>query len=89
MEWGHVLAIIGSNVAIFGVLTSLIVWMRGESRADFRALDTKIDANRAETNARIDALKSETHALINGIQAEMKDFHGRLCAIEERRNTGK
>lgn len=23
-------------------------------------------------------------ALIDGIQKEMKDFHGRLCAIEER-----
>ena len=27
-------------------------------------------------------------AIIDGIQKEMKDFHGRLCAIEER-NKGK
>jgi len=26
--------------------------------------------------------------ILNGIQNEMKDFHGRLCAIEER-NRGK
>ena len=36
-------------------------------------LDKKIDENRREAN---DILKA--------IQAEMKDFHGRLCAIEER-----
>ena len=37
-------------------------------------LDKKIDENRRESN---DILKA--------IQAEMKDFHGRLCAIEERK----
>ena len=26
-----------------------------------------------------------TDALLNGIKDEMRDFHGRLCAIEERR----
>lgn len=36
--------------------------------------------NRAEANSdRRDILN-----LIRAIQAEMKDFHGRLCAIEER-----
>lgn len=25
-----------------------------------------------------------THKMIENIQKEMKDFHGRLCAIEER-----
>lgn len=29
-------------------------------------------------------LDSKTDKLLQGIQAEMKDFHGRLCAIEER-----
>lgn len=27
---------------------------------------------------------SKTTAILTAIQAEMKDFHGRLCAIEER-----
>jgi len=27
-----------------------------------------------------------TDKKIDAIQSEMKDFHGRLCAIEERRN---
>jgi hypothetical protein len=29
-------------------------------------------------------LDNKTNAVINAMQAEMKDFHGRLCAIEER-----
>jgi hypothetical protein len=29
----------------------------------------------------------ETKRILEAIQAEMKDFHGRLCAIEERNTT--
>jgi hypothetical protein len=36
-------------------------------------LDRKIDENRKETSE-----------ILRGIQSEMHDFHGRLCAIEER-----
>ena len=28
--------------------------------------------------------RKETYDILKGIQTEMKDFHGRLCAIEER-----
>jgi hypothetical protein len=30
------------------------------------------------------AHREETNAILKAIQDEMKDFHGRLCAIEER-----
>ena len=30
-----------------------------------------------------------TDAMINAIKDDVKDFHGRLCAIEERRTTKK
>ena len=36
-------------------------------------LDKKTDENRKETSD-----------ILRAIQTEMKDFHGRLCAIEER-----
>lgn len=55
MEWLQVLSLFLAN-------TGLILWMRSESRSDWRHIDAKIDA----------------------IHAEMKDFHGRLCEIEER-----
>jgi hypothetical protein len=47
----------------------LFVWNRSESRSDIRHMDNKLDANRE---------------LINAIHLEMKDFHARLCTIEER-----
>ncbi len=36
--------------------------------------DSKMEANRKETNE-----------ILRGIAAEMKDFHARLCVIEDRR----
>ncbi len=36
-------------------------------------LDKKLDKHRDDSNA-----------ILRGIAEEMKDFHGRLCAIEER-----
>ena len=59
MDWSQVLTIIASNIALF-------LWVRTESRADHRALETW------------------TKEMLTAIQQEMKDFHGRLCAIEER-----
>ncbi len=63
--------------AQFGILmisiTGMFLWLR-----------TDISVNRTESAAdRRDILQ-----IIRAIQEEMKDFHGRLCAIEER-NKGK
>lgn len=37
-----------------------------------------------QTDKKIDEHRRETTQILIGIQQEMKDFHGRLCAIEER-----
>lgn len=60
-------------IGVFG----LFIWNRTESRTDARHFDNKIDIYRHETNA-----------LIEAIRQDMKDFHNRLCQIEER-NRGK
>lgn len=67
MEWLQVLALFLANAG-------LILWMRAESRSDWRHMDNKVDSMKE---------------LIVAIQQEMKDFHGRLCAIEERRKYPK
>ena len=56
-------------LGVFG----LFIWVRTETRNDLRHMDSKIDANR-----------ELIRELIGAIHLEMKDFHGRLCAIEER-----
>jgi hypothetical protein len=56
--------------AIFMVSTlGLFFWNRSESRADIRHMDAKLEA---------------TRELVRAIYDETKDFHARLCTIEER-----
>lgn len=58
--------------AIFFIgVFGLFIWNRTEARADIRHMDNKIDAIRELTYA---------------IHLEMKDFHNRLCSIEEKNN---
>ncbi len=51
------------------LIIPLFLWNRSESRADIRHMDAKLDA---------------TRELVRAIYEESKEFHARLCAIEER-----
>ncbi len=62
-------------------IVGLWFWNRTESRADARRTENKLEENRKEANDN----RKEMTAILHAIQQEMKDFHGRLCAIEERR----
>lgn len=48
----------------------LFLWNRAESRSDIRHMDNKLES---------------TRELVRAIHDEMKDFHNRLCRIEESR----
>jgi hypothetical protein len=67
---GLIIAIVGTGMAIIGVVLAMMFWVRTE--ANSLRLDAKED--------RKDFLN-----LIRAIEAEIRDFHSRLCAIEERR----
>ncbi len=56
-------------VIFFIGVFGLFIWNRTESRNDWRHMDAKMES---------------TRELVRAIHDEMKDFHGRLCAIEER-----
>lgn len=53
------------------VIIPLFLWVRSESRAYIRHMDAKLES---------------TRELVRAIHDEVKDFHARLCAIEERNN---
>lgn len=72
-------------LGLFLANAGLILWMRSESRADWRQMDSNLCSLRQETNANLHALRQETNAILHAIQEEVRDFHGRLCAIEERK----
>jgi len=60
-------------LTILGGNMALFLWATKQSRTDFLHLDKKIEDHRRETNS-----------ILKAIQDEIKDFHNRLCAIEER-----
>jgi len=63
----------GPVIAMFignaAIVVPLFVWNRSESRADMRHMDAKLES---------------TRELVRAIHDESKDFHARLCVIEER-----
>ena len=63
-------------ISVFG----LFIWNRTESRQDNRHMDAKLESNR---NLSLQ-IHRENHDILNAIKDEMRDFHNRLCSIEER-----
>ena len=54
---------------LFVSFIAIFLWNRAESRSDIRHMDSKLES---------------TRELVRAIHDEMKDFHARLCTIEER-----
>jgi len=52
------------------LIIPLFLWNRSESRSDIRHMDSKLES---------------TRELVRAIHDEVKDFHSRLCKIEEKR----
>lgn len=67
------LTVLGLIIGNAALIIPLFLWNRAEARADMRHMDNKIEI-----------LREETNTLIKAIHEEIKDFHGRLCIIEER-----
>jgi len=59
-------------LTILGGNIAMFLWAVRQGRSDFLHLDKKIDENRREN---MNFLKA--------IQEEIRDFHNRLCKIEE------
>lgn len=74
MEWVQFAIMLVTFVGLF-------LWNRTENRADMRHMDMKLESNR---NLSI-TIHQETQQMIDAIRQDIKDFHGRLCAIEERK----
>lgn len=61
-------------LTIVGGNMAMFLWATRQARTDFLHMDKKFEENRKETNQ-----------IIKAIQEELRDFHNRLCAIEERK----
>ena len=69
-----IVAIVGGAIANVGVGLTLFLWLRGEASAD-----------RRENSNEIKQLRRDLIDCVRAIEVEVKDFHGRLCAIEANR----
>jgi hypothetical protein len=67
---GLIIAIVGSAIAIVGVIVAMFIWIRGEANAD-----------RRENNSD----HKEILSLIRAIELEIRDFHHKLLRIEEKK----
>ena len=97
--WTLGLSLLGSVLAIIAVVITLFIWARSEATQDRREFRAIFDQARKEGQQRFEEARREERQyfeearreerqyfamIVNAIQQEMKDFHGRLCAIEER-----
>jgi hypothetical protein len=76
MDLTSALTVSAIVLANIGSTISLFIW--ATNRADTHTQNVR---------AELKAYSLETQAILKGIADEMKDFHGRLCAIEERNST--
>jgi len=70
MDLGIIIAVVGTGIAIIGVVIAMMFWVRTES-------------NSLRQEAKED--RKDLVQLVYAIQLEMKDFHNLLCQIEKDR----
>lgn len=73
MDLIQVLTVIGIAIANIGTTIGLFILSTNRSEENIR-----------EGNRLIEAMDNKLEKSLEGIRQEMRDFHGRLCAIEER-----
>lgn len=56
MDWGHVIAIIGTNVGLVAVMGGFILWAFSKLDADIKSIGNKVDAEMKAQTARTDQL---------------------------------
>lgn len=77
MDLGIIIAIVGSAIAIVAIIIAMMFWVRTE-------------ANELRNEAKEDRkdllqISRNMENVIQAIQIEIRDFHQRLCAIEEKK----
>lgn len=79
MDLGIIIAIVGSAIAITGVIVAMMFWVRTEANS----LRSEAKEDRKDLVQLVYAIREETTKLITAIQLEMRDFHHKLYEIEK------
>jgi hypothetical protein len=78
MDWSQILTVVAVVLANLGTIISLYIH-----------LDNKTDARIQAIQASVDGMREDSKAFQQAMLNESKEFHGRLCAIEERAKISK
>lgn len=81
LDMATLIAVIGSTFTILAVMISLFLWLRTEANADRRHIQ---DVQREDRKDLLQISRS-LEITMQAIQQEMKDFHNRLCSIQEKK----
>ena len=77
IDWTVILTGIGTVIAVVGSNVALIAWLR----SDMKSFEIEI---RSDMKSFRDEVRKDILSYRDEVRNEMKDFHGRLCTIEER-----
>lgn len=77
MEWAQFVILMFTLAGAFG-------WMKKDSQREYDRVEVNLQSIRNEIKENSRENRELISSFQTAIQAEMKDFHGRLCAIEER-----
>lgn len=75
---GLIIAVVGVGIAIVSVVMGMMYWVRQEANS--------LRAEQKEDRKDLLQVSRNIEMAVNAMQYEMKDFHNRLCLIEENRN---
>ncbi len=95
MDATLILTVVGTAIAIIGVNIGLMSWLRSDMKAfenkieaNMKAFENKTEANmksfedKSESNLK--AFENKIESWKNELYKEMRDFHGKLCTLDER-----
>lgn len=75
-----VIAIVGSAVAIVGVVVGMFLWLRGEANNDRRSMQ---DIQREDRKDLLQISRNIENA-VQGMQNDMRDFHRQLIEVQRK-----
>lgn len=77
-DWGVIITVVACLFAILGVMIGLFLY-----------LANKIDGVQTSLRNEVVGIRADLENIKKEIFNEARDFHGRLCAIEERNRSPK
>jgi hypothetical protein len=78
-DLGLIIAIVGTGIAMVGVVIAMMFWVRGEGNT--------LRAEAKEDRKDLLQISRNLEIMVDAMQNEMKDFHYRLIEIEKARNS--